>query len=191
MAYTIAEFKDALATLDLALESPRVLGMKADCLRHGEKTDKAWTFLNRALEMDETQFDALLLKGILQLESNQLEEARKTLELAVNYYPRDDRCRYKLIEVYRELNETELVEKNLAIYEPLREQRHRFSELNMEAINQPEDIDLRYELGFLANALDKKKLAVSWLRTALNMDPSHEKAAQLLQEILTEGNNRP
>ena len=61
----------------------------------------------------------------------------------------------------------------------------------MEAINQPEDIDLRYELGFLANALDKKKLAVSWLRTALNMDPSHEKAAQLLQEILTEGNNRP
>ena len=187
----LLQFKDALATLDLALESPRVLGMKADCLRHGEKNDEAWTFLNRALEMDETQFDAILLKGILQLEPKQLEEARKTLELAVNFYPRDDRCRYKLIEVYRELNETELVDKNMEIYEPLREQRRRFSELNVEAVQKPNDVDMRYELGFLADALGKEKLAISWLRTALNMDPSHEKAAQLLQEVMIRQSNRP
>ena len=141
--------------------------------------------------MDETQFDAILLKGILQLESKQLEEARKTLELAVNFYPRDDRCRYKLIEVYRELDETELVEKNMEIYEPLREQRRRFSELNVEAVQKPNDVDMRYELGFLADALGKEKLAVSWLRTALNMDPSHEKAAQLLQEVMIRQSNRP
>lgn len=187
----LLQFQDALATLDLALESPRVLGMKADCLRHGEQIDQAWTFLNRALEMNETQFDALLLKGILQLESNQLDEARKTLELTVNFYPRDDRCRYKLIEVYRELGETELVEKNMEIYEPLREQRRRFSELNVEAVQKPDDVEMRYELGFLADALGKEKLAVSWLRTALKMDPSHEKAAQLLQEIMRRQTNRP
>ncbi|MEE2991409.1 MAG: tetratricopeptide repeat protein [Planctomycetota bacterium] len=187
----LLRYKDALGTLELALSSPKVLGLRADCLRHLDRNDEAEEQLELALKLDETQYDALLLKGILQLESNQLQDARKTLELAVNYYPRDDRCRYKLIEVYRELNETELVAKNLEIYEPLREQRRRFSELNMEAIKQPEDIELRYELGFLANALDKKKLAVSWLRTALSMDPSHEKAAQLLQEILTEANNRP
>ena len=187
----LLRYKDAFGTLELALSSPKVLGLRADCLRHLDRSDEAKEQLELALKLDETQYDALLLKGILQLEFNQLQDARKTLELAVNYYPRDDRCRYKLIEVYRELNETELVAKNLEIYEPLREQRRRFSELNMEAIKQPEDIELRFELGFLANALDKKKLAVSWLRTALNMDPSHEKAAQLLQEILTEANNRP
>lgn len=187
----LLRYKDAFSTLELALSSPKVLGLRAGCLRHLDRNDEVEEQLELALKLDETQYDALLLKGILQLESNQLPEARKTLELAVNYYPRDDRCRYKLIEVYRELNETELVAKNLEIYEPLREQRRRFSELNMEAIKQPEDIELRYELGFLANALNKKKLAVSWLRTALSMDPSHEKAAQLLQEILTEGNNRP
>ncbi|MFP6754031.1 MAG: tetratricopeptide repeat protein [Pirellulaceae bacterium] len=187
----LLQFKNALVTLDLALESPRVLGMKADCLRHGEKNDEAWTFLNRALEMDETQFDALLLKGILQLESKQLEEARKTLELAVNFYPRDYRCRYKLIEVYRELNETELVEKNLGIYVPLRAQRRRFSELNVEALQKPDDVDIRYELGFLADAVGKEKIAISWLKTALKMDPSHEKAAQLLQEIMIRQSNRP
>ena len=141
--------------------------------------------------MDNTQFDALLLKGILQLESNQLDEARKTLEFAITYYPRDDRCRYKLIEVYRELDETELVEKHLKIYEPLREQRRRFSELNIEAIEKPEDVEMRYELGVLAHALDKEKLAVSWLNTVLSMDPRHEKAAQLLQEIQMQRNTRP
>ena len=141
--------------------------------------------------MNETQFDALLLKGILQLESNQLDEARKTLELTVNFYPRDDRCRYKLIEVYRELGETELVEKHMEIYEPLREQRRRFSELNVEAVQKPDDVEMRYELGFLADALGKEKLAVSWLRTALKMDSSHEKAAQLLQEIMRRQTNRP
>jgi tetratricopeptide (TPR) repeat protein len=187
----LLQFKDALATLELALESPRVLGMRADCLRHGEKNEEAWTLLNRALEMDETQFDALLLKGILQLESKQLEEARKTLELAVNFYPRDDRCRYKLIEVYRELNETELVEKNLKIYEPLRAQRRRFSELNVEAVQKPNDVELRFELGFLADALGKEKLAISWLRTVLKMDPGHEKAAELLQEVMLRLTNRP
>ena len=67
-----------------------------------------------------------------------------------------------------------MMEKNLKIYEPLREQRRRFSELNMEAISKPNDIDLRYELGFLAHALDKDKIAVRWLQTVLNMDRSHD-----------------
>ena len=190
----LLDYEAALITLARALDSPdsaKIHGLRADCLRHAERLEEAWGELNKALEKDETQFDALLLKGILQMEDDQLEDARKTLERAVYYYPRDDRCRYKLIEVYRELDEIDLMEKNLKIYEPLREQRRRFSELNMEAISKPNDIDLRYELGFLAHALDKEKIAMRWLQTVLNMDRSHEKAAQLLQEIMMQSNRRP
>jgi len=187
----LLRYEPAINTLKLALDSAKVHALRADCLRQLNRLPEARQQLELSLAGNPTQFEALLLKGTLQLEDKDLADARKTLELAVNLFPQDDKCRYKLIEVYRELDEDELVEKHLAVYEPLRAKRLRFSELNVEAIQQPDDIELRYELGILARDLGKRRIAITWFQAVMKMEPGHENSARALQEIQQELSQTP
>jgi hypothetical protein len=70
----------------------------------------------------------------------------------------------------------------LKLRNELRDLVTQFSRLHGKAVANPADADLRYQLGVVANRLDKRELARSWFMAALALDPTHTHARQALQD---------
>ena len=70
--------------------------------------------------------------------------------------------------------------------EELRRKRERFSKLNTDAIAEPTNVEMRLELGKLAEEIGKPELAIGWYQAVLQLDPTREEAAKSANRILVE-----
>ena len=190
----LREYEKADKALDQALESRAVLSLKAICSRSLDRADEARAQLDRALKQfaddpvssvdeDRVYQEARRLKGTMLLEAKQFVEARTDLETLCEEYPFDEKSLYVLVQVYTGLGLKKEADEKLLIYKPLRAKRERSSVLHIEAANQPENADVRYEIGKLALELGEIRLAHGWFQAALSIDPQHAKTMQTLDEL--------
>lgn len=90
--------------------------------------------------------------------------------------PSDYDLQYTLLTALRAAGRSEDAEKQLAAVEKLRELREDFDSLLAQAIAEPYNAEIRYQLGVLADRLDMPRVAQSWLRAAIVLDPNHRLA---------------
>ncbi len=182
----LREYQEAKQYLELVTVRAHVLALRAECDYNLGDLGIALEQLQRSLEMDPYQRDAILLTGTIQVQDKQYNQAIATILKGLESHPKDDQLMYKLAEAYRGVGDSENAEKYIALSDELRQKRERFSKLNTDAIAEPTNIEMRFELGQLAEEIDKPQLAVGWYQAVLQLDPMHEEAAKNINRIIIE-----
>jgi tetratricopeptide (TPR) repeat protein len=171
---------EALQTLHTCPSSAQSFWLQAECQRALGDKSAAQRLLDQALRREPTHLQAMYLKGMLELEAGQAADAVQVLQKAVETYPQEWRPRYTLAMAYKRLGNDKLATEHLELVEQVRRLRDRFTDLHNQAMKDPDDADLRYELGVVARELDKPLLASSWFEAALALEPHHQQALREL-----------
>ena len=182
----LREYPEAQKYLQQAIATSQVLALRAESEFNLGNMGVALDQLKQSLEADPQQRDAILLQGTIQVQDKQYNDAIAGLLTGLDYHPQDDQLMYKLAEAYRGVGDSENAEKYIALSDELRTKRERFSKLNTDAIGEPTNVEMRLELGQLAEEIGKPELAVGWYQAVLQIDPMHEQAAMNLNRIMIE-----
>ena len=116
-----------------------------------------------------------LRDGVGQLDSE--------VHQAVERKPSDYHARFNFAQALRRTNQPDEAAVHEKAAGELRDLWSRFSDLHIEAIDQPTNTDIRSELGEIAEKLGRPELAGMWFRAALGIDPSLERALKGLQRV--------
>ena len=125
---------------------------------------------------------ALELLGRIDLRRGSFVDAVKYLEEAVELAPEDSEITYTMGRVLRSLGETDRAQYYIDYSQKQKELDLRVRDLSSDLIDQPENMDYRYEL---ASILWQRRLyepASRWLTTILAIDPEHEPSHRLISE---------
>ena len=171
---------EALKTLGECAESAQKFASEAECHYAQRDASSARKAVNQALDLQPNHLDALRLRAALDLEAGDVESSIRILRKAVEHHPKEFRVRYRLAQAYQRLGESELAEEQMGQMQELRDLRRRFTDLHAEAIKNPADVEIRYQLGVLADQLGKPELARTWYAAVIGMDPEHEDARKAL-----------
>jgi tetratricopeptide (TPR) repeat protein len=179
----LRDFTSALATLQQCPPHEQKLVLEAECHHNLGDGAKAQALLEEALAQAPSDLPALMLRGTVLSTNGDLVQAKEAFEAAVRHHPKDYRARYKLAQAYRQLGDDESADKEMALAEDLRKLWRKFSELHLDAVEQPVNARLRYEIGQLARQLDRPDLAKNWFRAALLIDPELSEALDALKSL--------
>ena len=182
----LREYPEAKSYLQQAMSTPEVWALRAESEFNLGNLGVALELLKQSLDTNPQQRDAILLKGTIQVQDKQYNDAIATLMEGLEYHPKDDQLMYKLAEGYRGVSDNENAEKYIAMSDELRRKRERFSKLNTDAIGEPTNVEMRLELGKLAEEIGKPELALGWYQAVLQLDPTREEAAKSVNRILIE-----
>lgn len=156
----------ALQMLENITDYPRVLALRAECLRIQGQTATAEELLKRALASDPGNLDALRLLADLHLEAHRSAEAVILLKRALQADPNDDRSLSLLVRAHEMAGaraEAEQVRQTLRETQALFEE---MSQLTREALTNPWDPVVRYRLAETCRKLHKPDLAAIWTQAA-------------------------
>jgi tetratricopeptide (TPR) repeat protein len=142
---------------------------------------QAKALAQKALESDPNQRLALLVLGKVALEERRHEDAVDLLSKGAAAAPNDYDLQYTLLTAWRAAHRAEEAEKQVAVVEKLRELREQFDSLAEEAAHEPYNADIRYQLGMLATRLEMPRIAESWLKAAVALNPNHRSAREALK----------
>jgi tetratricopeptide (TPR) repeat protein len=185
------EHKEALETLATCLEGPQKSVLEAECSYNLGKPEEALAAVARALTLADAYVPALLLQADMLLDRGDATRAVEALRQAVTAQPKNYQARFKFAQSLRRAGRTAEADEQTAKAEELRNTWQRFSELHNVAISQPDNIELRCELGTLAEHLDRPDLAKNWYRAALLIDPAHPQANRKYEALRARSNADP
>lgn len=177
-----ADFKRALATLALCPDSVGRAALRAECYYALGDREQALELTSLVLEKTPEHLPSALLRAKILLGEDRASDAAALLEKTSQFHPKDYLLLYTLSQAYSKIGDETKARETLAESEKLKKVWQEFSRLNTEAIHQPRNAELRYQLGVLAQDLGRADLAESWIRAALALDPGHEKAAEALSK---------
>ena len=146
-------------------------------------TRRARKLLAEALRLEPGHLEALQLQATIDLGAGDAASAARILGQAAGQHPKDYHVRYKLSQAYQRLGKESLAREEAQASQALRELLERFAKLHEQAIADPANVELRYQLGVVANQLDKRELARSWFTAVLALDPDHAGARQALEAM--------
>ncbi len=181
LAETIRQCPRSADTLSMLAE----LRFREGDLKHARE------LVDQALSLSPDHFEAMLLKGAMELFLGAEEDAAITLGRAVELYPCNYRVRYKLSQAYLRLSQTDLASEQVRESQRLRCLQVHFADLHAKASVDMDDADLRYQLGKVAEELDRPDLAMSWFAAAVALDASHIHAREALQAATAAGRDYP
>jgi len=181
------EFESALATLEKCPPSVRKWTIQGQCHLSLGRPELAAELVDQALAEAPQDLDAGLLKMSLLLAAGEIDAAVALAAQSVEQHPHDYHARFQYAQTLRRQGKDEEAARQEQVSEELRQTWSRFSDLHIEAIDQPTNADLRLELGQLAKKLGQLKLARTWFQAALAINPASEQAARELELLDAEG----
>lgn len=177
------KYSEALDTLQDAQPSAAVFGLQAACYAALGDTVKAISTADAALAQDPKLVSAILTRASIELEVGKAENVIDLLEQSAAAHPGNFEILFQLVKALRQAGRiAEADEKSVRLAE-LEKLVDEFARLNSIAFRDPGDAQLRYELGQLAQQMDRPELAKLWLEAALAIDPNLVEAKRLLTEI--------
>lgn len=174
--FSLKRFDEAQVTLAGCEESADVLAVRANCAYALGDLKSARDGAERALQQDPHQRLGVLVLGKLAFDARDYRRAVELLSQAVEAAPTDYPLRYTLMTALRGAGEADRAENELAQVEELRDIQERYDDLIQRATSQPYDADTRYQLGLLAARLKMDRVAESWFKAAVALDPRHRRA---------------
>jgi Flp pilus assembly protein TadD len=186
--YRTNQHQEARELLSRCAITASVVALTADCEYGLGDTERAWSLLNDALQLDPEHVRALGLKGKLLIQRHRFEEAVQTLETAARLSPKDTTVLYDLGIAYHRIGQVEKSREVHQFVDQLRQFQRTYEDLSFQSVDDPRDAQIRYRLGVLAAQLDKPHLARMWLRASARLDPQNAAALAALQALGPEPN---
>jgi tetratricopeptide (TPR) repeat protein len=181
-------YSEALTQFQAFLEkrpgSPAGLLGLARCQRSVETPDVARATVDRLLANDPDLTPALLLRGQLELDNDNPQEALPWLQRAEKQAPFDKDAVQNLAVAYRLLKQDREAAEYEGKKQKIDQDYRRMEELTKQIIENPSDVSLRYEAGSVLVGLGNLREGVPWLLSALLIDHSHEPTRKLLTQCL-------
>jgi tetratricopeptide (TPR) repeat protein len=176
----LSQFEEAIDVLRNCDQSATVLAVEAECLKNLGQTADAEKRLLLAIERDPGHFSARMQLGTLYLLQSQPERAVRVLEEAVQIVPSSSQARFQLSQAYIRYGDSEKAEAELQRMRVNQAVEREYTDLHEAAARQPDDVQVRYQMGILAKKLGKPELARLWFRAALALDRGHSDALAAL-----------
>lgn len=169
LAESLIELRDytkALGTLP-PIKSARVLRLRAQCEFNLGELDAADRLIQQAREAESPPArELLLLEAELAGARGNDSVAEKFLQEAANIYPHDAEVRYRWGLCLRKLGQEEAAVREFAAWEVRKNLATELTQLNLAAVGNPWDADLRDRLAELCEQTGKPELALMWRKAA-------------------------
>lgn len=177
------EFTAALESLEKAADSPKKDRLLAEGLMNLGELEEAKSLAAKSLAEAPEDVECLKLSAQIALLDGDVEKAVSLLENGAKIDAYNHSVQTQLAQLYGRMGDAEASQKATERAEELQQKWLRFSDLQVDAIAQMTNADIRYQIGSLALELGKPELAASWFRAALAINPSMASAAEALRRI--------
>jgi Tfp pilus assembly protein PilF len=164
-------------------EEPYALALKGECLWQLGRVDEATVLVDRALHADSNSLPGLRMRASIYLELQQPEKALPLLVRYVHLDPISNQARKLLAQTYRLLGETGKAEEQTKLRDRLYDFNQRVMNVNTELIKNPQNDELRYQIGMLWLGIGQYAEARQWFISALEINAKNSKAKQALEQI--------
>lgn len=179
----VHKYAESLQTIEHAQPTARIWALRADCHYSAGDKAQAQVAAEEALKLDPQHTLALRMLGNLKIDQGQLAEAAVDFQRAITIDPSDFTSRFKLAQTYARLGKKAESEAEQQLSTKYRNLSERFTSLHVEAEQQPQNAELRYQLGQAARELYRPDLARMWFKAALGLNPQHIAARKALAEL--------
>jgi len=159
-------YDDALKELDTLQPDAASSVLRAECLLNLGRNDEARAALDDAAVENAVDPRVLLLEARLALDANEAEAALSPLRTILEDAPHHYAARYQLAQALRRLGRREEAADELKKMEESRALSLHLTELNLQAVEHPDDADIRNELARTCRSLGKTDLAAMWAKAA-------------------------
>jgi predicted Zn-dependent protease len=161
----------------------------ARCERQAGSAARSRAALERLLAIEPDHAGGLLLRGQLELDNNQPEQALTWFRRAESLTPLDRGVCINVATALRQLGRP----NEAAPYEQRRDRilkdLHRLDALVKQSLAEPKNAAPRGEAGKILLGLDQERKALPWLASALLLDPGNAAARDALGECLRKTQN--
>jgi len=180
------QFSEALDALQDAKPSAQVFALQSACYAALGDPIKALSKADDALAFNPDLVAAILTRASIELEVGKPENVIEMLEEAATSHPGNFEILFQLVKALRQAGRISEADDKSARLAELEALVNEFAKLNAIAFRDLGDAELRFQLGQLAQKMDRPELARSWLEAALAIDPDLVKARNLLKELNTD-----
>lgn len=151
----------------------RVIAL-ARCLRSLGRTEEAFRVLDEwRRKHADAPAEIFALLGRLAADLHRTEEALTWLRQSERLSPNDEETLTTLATLFRELGQDAEAEKYDARARDTHQKLKRIDSLLRALKNEPRNVAIRYEIGWLLLTLGHDDKAFPWLVSALEQDPDH------------------
>jgi predicted Zn-dependent protease len=130
--------------------------------------------------------EACLLRGKIELAKGNPEEALKWLAKAESLIPSDLDVTNSLLQVYRQLDRSKMVEKYQPLVEEIRKRDVELDGLIRQIQIESDNIDLRFKAAMITLKLGRNRDASHWFQSILRKDPNHQPTLNALADYYKE-----
>lgn len=162
----LRRYDEALAALRDVPASAASQVVIAQCHWNSSRRDEAKELLASARSLDPTIREAYLLEADMRSAEGDVEGALEVMREAVQAHPHDAQCRYRFALLLEQSGHSEESAREMAIWEETNQLATRLTELNMQAVRDPRNSEVRDEIAELCETLGKHELARVWREAA-------------------------
>jgi tetratricopeptide (TPR) repeat protein len=181
------EFDEAESLLrHCAEESPEdreTITIWAECLFKRDKIEEARQVLAPLLANEISTFPVRLLAGQIDMAEGRFEDALPHLQAAVEQRPFDRNARYALATTLKGLGRSDEAQPHFDYVDAAKESWDRLEAQMHAATEQPENVELRFEIATTLQRFGSPDDSVRWLRNVLELQPDHPQALALYRKI--------
>ena len=139
--------------------------------------------LERLLAVDPQHYGGLLKLGKLDALEGQFEDSLQWLQPAAKQKPHEFEARLALAWSLQCTGQKQAARKHFEYAAEAGVAIHRVSNLTRRIRQEPQNADLRYQIGATLLKYGQPEVAIFWLRSTLVCEPEHERARNALAAL--------
>jgi tetratricopeptide (TPR) repeat protein len=190
--YESGEYKAALIELDICVAQGDLIeshALIARCAHAENDFVKAMAELKVVLDTDPNHLDGRRLRGQIHLSNNELPDALEDLEFVVQRNPDDLVATEALARTLQGLGRSVEARKRFDEVSSATKEQAEIGRLIHRVFDEPQNAELRFEIGDLLLKSGSLREGAKWLRTVLEIDPNHAAAIAALRSATNRDSN--
>jgi len=154
----------------------------AQCLSKLDRVDEARVMLGEVLESTPDNVQALLELGTIELAAGANEQSLQHLQRAAKLKPENREIIYAYANALKKNGRSEEAARHLKFVDEATKPMLRLKNIINQLLANPEDTDLRFQVGLITWRYKSREEGEHWLRSLLKIDPRHQPTHAALAE---------
>jgi tetratricopeptide (TPR) repeat protein len=171
-------------------DDPTITAYLAQCWLEQDRISEARSLVGKALTAHPRDPNLLMVRGLLAQREGELSQAEMWLRQAVAARPSFQPAYYALILVLGQEGKDAEAEKCQKQLQSVEAELKQMDDLIHQAMKEPFNPQLRYEVARLLLKLGEDQEGENWLQMVLLLDPYHPGARQILAERQQRGESK-
>ena len=170
-------------------QTAEVLALSAQCFFAENENERALDEVNRAIEIETGHLAARRLRGQIHLGQGDFESALNDLEYVYQRTPEDLVAHEALARALQLLGRVAEAKQHFDSVSAANQQQAETGRLIRLVLGEPQNVDLRFEIGSRLIQFGNPEDGLRWLRTVLEIDPNHQAANAMLADFYSRNGN--